>query len=103
MPGELTPSPHKRKEVLDRLRSPIRTRDDPSRLLVNALGYERVEPPIPTAKETFGEGIALDLAERSRPVRLAEAGSKPYHPNPRGARGTTIRLTFSQHNVIVVL
>lgn len=75
MPAELTASAQKRKQVLDRLESPIKTRDDLLRLFVNTLGYQRVERPIPITKDTFGEGIVLDLAQKYRPIRLAEAGA----------------------------
>jgi len=75
MPAELTASSRKQQQVLDRLESPIKTRDDLLRLFVNTLGYQRVERPIPISKDTFGEGIALDLAQQYRPLRLAEAGA----------------------------
>ena len=75
MSAELTASAQKRKQVLNRLESPIKNRDDLLRLFVNTLGYQRVERPIPITKETFGEGIALDLAQTCRPIQLANAGS----------------------------
>ena len=75
MPAEPTTSPDKKGEVLARLESPIKNRDDLLRLFVSTLGYQRTERPIPVTKETFGDGIALDLAQKFRPIRLAEAGS----------------------------
>jgi len=75
MPAELTASPQKRQQVLDRLETPIKTRDDLLRLFVNTLGYQRIERPIPITKDTFGDGIVLDLAQKHRPLRLAEAGT----------------------------
>jgi hypothetical protein len=75
MPAAFGPSAQKKKQVLSALESPIKDRDDLLRLFVSTLGYRRVESPIPVTRETYGEGIALDLAQKYRPMRLAEAGS----------------------------
>lgn len=75
MPTDLTASPQKKAEVLSRLESPIKTRDDLLRLFVSTLGYQRAEQPIPTTEETYGGGVALDLAQKYRSVRLAHAGA----------------------------
>src|SRR5208283_4210387 len=75
MPAAFAPSAQKKQQVLSALESPIKDRDDLLRLFVSTLGYRRVESPIPVTRETYGEGIALDLAQKFRPMRLAEAGS----------------------------
>ncbi|MCS7338586.1 MAG: hypothetical protein NZ739_10180, partial [Verrucomicrobiae bacterium] len=62
------------QRVFARLNAPVRTQDDLLRLFVTDLGFERIEQPIPPRDDTFGRGQALELAKRSRLLRLAGHG-----------------------------